>query len=361
MPEIKIRAEKSDDYDAILKLTYDAFLTLDYSDRQRIDEHFLIKLLRGSKSVIQDLCFVAEVDGEIAGHILYTKSKIIHDDNTETETITFGPLSVAQKYQRQGVGSALVFHSIEAAKELGFGAVLIVGVPDYYPKLGFKRAAKFGLTLEDETAPDAFMAYEILPGYLNKSGKLKFLATEFELCEEVGEEYTQFHEQFMKKYFPNQLKLRPFWGCDIALMERWLYTPHIAKWYEHPEDWLNELKNRNGEFSFISHFIAEFEGKPIGFGQYYDCFLARQYEAWSEEQKVGEKQGDIFSIDYLIGEVEYLQKGFGKEIVRFLTERVEKLGAGRIIVQPDEENEASQRTLTANGYRHSDGCFVKEF
>ena len=39
----------------------------------------------------------------------------------------------------------------------------------------------------------------------------------------------------------SKLTLRPFSDSDIPLMERWLYAPHIAPWYEHPEDWLYEI------------------------------------------------------------------------------------------------------------------------
>ena len=58
MTQITIRRERPDDYNAILLLTYEAFLTLDYPGRSRMDEHFLISLLRGSDSVISELSFV---------------------------------------------------------------------------------------------------------------------------------------------------------------------------------------------------------------------------------------------------------------------------------------------------------------
>lgn len=165
-----IREEHPEDYNSILRLTHEVFLTLDYPGRQRMDEHFLVSLLRGSKFLIPELCFVMERGGEIAGHILYTKSEILKADGTKTQTITFGPLSVLPKYHRQGIGSALVRHSLEKARELGYGAVLITGVPNYYPKLGFKRAQEYRLTLSDGTSPDAFMAYELRPGYLSGGG-----------------------------------------------------------------------------------------------------------------------------------------------------------------------------------------------
>ena len=360
MNNISIRPAQAGDYDAILGLTYEAFLTLDYPGRRRMDEHFLIHLLQGSAFVIAELCFVAELYGEVVGHILYTRSKILRADGTETETITFGPLSVLPKFHRQGIGAALVAHSMRAAKALGFGAVLIVGVPAYYPKLGFRRARECGVTLEDGSSPDELMVYELSPEYLSGGGQVVFLPPEFARAETDDAGYAAFHVQFMKERFEGQLVLRPFWEADIALMERWLFVPHVAKWYLHPADWLHELKNRHGEFGFCKHFIVELAGMPIGFCQYYDCFAAQPYEVWNEAWRVDERQGAVFSIDYLIGEPACLRKGYGKEIVRQLVERIRALGARRIIVQPDGENVASKGALEANGFRYVGEDFVKE-
>ena len=373
--DIEIRSERPEDFEAILKLTYESFLTLDYDGRKRIDEHYLVQLFKGSSSVINDLSFVAVVDGEIVGHILYIESKVVqgiaigdekknqdvHDiSSADIKTITFGPLTVHPKYHRQGIGSALVFHSIEVAKDLGYGAVIIVGVSDYYPKLGFKRSWELGLKLEDGTSPDVLMAIEITEGYLNGGGEVHFLAPEYEKCEAEDEDFEDFYKQFMKKYYPNQITLRPFWDNDISLMEIWLYLPHVAEWYEHPEHWLSEVKKRKEEFSFLTHFIVEFEGKPIGFAQYYDCYFAKEHEIWHDEWNVNEKQGIDYSIDYLIGDTEYLHKGYGKEIVRQLVERIKALGAKRIIAEPEEENSNSNGVLISNGFIAFAEGYVKE-
>jgi predicted GNAT family acetyltransferase len=120
------------------------------------------------------------------------------------DTITFGPLSVLPKYHKQGIGTALVRHSLEKAREMGFGAVLITGIPDYYPKLGFKRARAYELTLEDGTAADSFMAFELVPGYLSGGGVLHFLPPEFEQAENDDEGYEAFHAQFLAGYDPGQ-------------------------------------------------------------------------------------------------------------------------------------------------------------
>lgn len=145
---INIRNEQPGDYEAILLLTYEAFQTLDYPGRKRMDEHYLIYLLKNAPSVIRELCFVAELNGKIIGHILYTKSAVTRPDGSKTDTITFGPLSVLPEYHRMGIGKSLVMHSFEKAREMGFGAVLITGVPEYYLNLVLNGRANIKFTLK---------------------------------------------------------------------------------------------------------------------------------------------------------------------------------------------------------------------
>jgi RimJ/RimL family protein N-acetyltransferase len=152
--------------------------------------------------------------------------------------------------------------------------------------------------------------------------------------------------------------LRPFEDTDVALLENWLSAPHVAKWFEHPDHWLNEIHGRQGEFSFITHFIAVADDTPIGFCQYYDAYFAREHEIWNNEPHISQTKGEIYSIDYLIGEPAFLRKGYGKEIVRLLCEKVRKVGAGRIIVDPEDDNLASNKTLEANGFMHTGDHYV---
>lgn len=142
-----------------------------------------------------------------------------------------------------------------------------------------------------------------------------------------------------------QLLLRQFRNEDIALFEKWLYTPHVSKWYHDPLDWIDEIKKRNDEFSFLYHFIVELEGRPIGFCQYYEYCHSK--EEWHGNTEIN----GTYSIDYLIGETEYLKKGYGSAIIKALIEKI-KLhnNAKRIIVQPEQENKASCNTLLSCGF-----------
>ncbi len=141
------------------------------------------------------------------------------------------------------------------------------------------------------------------------------------------------------------LKIKAFEDDDMLLMKTWLNKEHVIRWYEDPDDWFTEICGRFDEFGFINHFIALYDEKPIGFCQYYTC--ADADEDW---------YGDIppagsYSIDYLIGEENYLGKGLGKAIIALLVKEVFSLKeAQRIIVSPETENIASCIALTANGF-----------
>ncbi len=157
-----IRTEKQTDFEAVERLTYEAFSCIQLEGRAQTDEHLLIHKMRSVSAFIPQLSLVCEIDGCIVGHIAYTKSKVVTVDGQEHEVITFGPLSVLPRFQNQGIGAKLVCHSLEEAKRLGYKAVLITGHPKYYPKFGFVNAEKYGITLADGSNMDAFMALELV-------------------------------------------------------------------------------------------------------------------------------------------------------------------------------------------------------
>ena len=145
----------------------------------------------------------------------------------------------------------------------------------------------------------------------------------------------------------NKIILREVNNADIDLITTWLNKDYILKWYHDPDDWLHEINERNNSFAWIHHFIV-MDGKiPVGFCQYYDCYDANDMEDWYSVTQ----RNDTFSIDYLIGNEAYLGKGYGKAIVKLLTDTIKQIElAKQIILQPDKENHSSNHVLLANGY-----------
>ena len=146
------------------------------------------------------------------------------------------------------------------------------------------------------------------------------------------------------------ISLKPVEENDVELLSQWLHKDYILKWYKDADAWLDEINNRDGEFEFVHHFIAVYDGRPIGFCQFYDCFDAK--EDWYEVTESGE----VYSIDYLIGEEEHIGRGMAKEIIKTLEEEIfSKTAAKRIIVQPEKENIPSNRLLLSCGYELDEG------
>jgi predicted N-acetyltransferase YhbS len=167
MHKISLRLEQPSDYHTVEKITCQAFSTAPSASK---DEALLAHKLRNIPVFVPELDYVAEIDGKVVGNIMYTRSKVVSDHTdqpAEWETLTFGPVSVLPEVQRRGVGSALIRHTLNAARGMGFRAVLIFGHPAYYPRFGFVNAEKYGITTEDGQNFDAFMALPLYDGALD--------------------------------------------------------------------------------------------------------------------------------------------------------------------------------------------------
>ena len=167
-----IRLETPADYDEVNRLVYAAFKDLVLPGRERCDEHFLVHTLRSHEIFIPKLSFVAEAQepqdkGQIIGQIVYAKATVLDETGGEHEVISFGPLSVLPQHQGQGIGAALVRHSLAQATRLGYKGVLIFGHEKYYPRFGFQNAKAFGITTREGQNFDAFMALPLAPGALD--------------------------------------------------------------------------------------------------------------------------------------------------------------------------------------------------
>lgn len=166
-----IRTETKKDNKEVEKLTFAAFETMELPGREFTSEHFFVHLLRNDKTFIPELDFVIEVNGEIVGNIMYNRSSIITSDSVKDKVLALAVLSVKPELQKQGIGSGLIKHSMEIAKELGYKAIVILGGhPEYYSRFGFAPASTFGLKWIDGSELDAFLALELEEGYLGTEG-----------------------------------------------------------------------------------------------------------------------------------------------------------------------------------------------
>lgn len=163
---LTIRREIPDDFHAVEELTRDAFWgCMGYETTD--GEHLLVHKLRNLPCFVPELDLVAETDGELAAHVMYSRAKVVTLRDQSIEVLTFGPLSVAPVYKGKAVGARLMRHSIKEAARLGYRAIVFFGHPDYYPRLGFRRASDFHITAPGSASFDALMAMPLYDGALD--------------------------------------------------------------------------------------------------------------------------------------------------------------------------------------------------
>lgn len=160
---ITLRREEPSDHRVVAELTREAFWG---TEGPGCNEHLLVHRLRESASFVPELDWVAELDGVVVGHVVYSRAQVVGPDRA-WDVLTFGPLSVLPDHQTSGVGSALMRHTLAEAARLGHRAVVVYGHPDYYPRFGFRRGADVGITAPGGATFDALMALELVPGGLD--------------------------------------------------------------------------------------------------------------------------------------------------------------------------------------------------
>ena len=155
---INIRLEKPEDVQQVRSIHERAFrqpTEADAVDRLRL-------------TCPEALSVVAEDDGRIVGHILFTPV-IIDSPKRKVEGMGLAPMAVLPKCQRQGIGSKLVEHCLKILRERGCPFVIVLGHPEYYPRFGFVPASTYKIISQWENVPDeSFMIIvfdeEILQG-----------------------------------------------------------------------------------------------------------------------------------------------------------------------------------------------------
>jgi putative acetyltransferase len=157
MSDVAIRPERSGDEGAIYEVNRLAF-----NDEA---EPKLVDLIRATDDFIPGLSLVAEQDGRIVGHVLFSRAEIRTEDGA-VPVLVLGPIAVLPELQNQGIGSKLIEVGTERARELGETIVVLVGHPWYYPRFGFRPAQPLGIAYPTPIREEVFMVLELTPGAL---------------------------------------------------------------------------------------------------------------------------------------------------------------------------------------------------
>lgn len=202
---ITIRPETESDDRAVENLTREAFWNV---YRPGCMEHYVLHCFRTDPAFVPELDLVMELDGTLIGHIMYARSEIACSDGRALPIMTFGPISIAPEYKRQGYGKCLLDYSMEKAKEMGAGALAITGNILFYGKSGFVPAKSKSIRYADDPDASYLLIKELTPGFLSGiSGTYKDPEGYF-VCERDPDGFAQFEATFpekKKQKLPGQL------------------------------------------------------------------------------------------------------------------------------------------------------------
>jgi putative acetyltransferase len=141
-----LRAELPHDRDAIRRVHTEAF-----GDGGVVAA--LVDALRAAPAPLPPLSFVAVVGGEagvggagdglVAGHVMLTFSRLDALPRL-VDVYVLSPLGVLPRFQRRGIGSALIRVALRAAQERRVPLVFLEGDPAFYGRRGFEQADALG-------------------------------------------------------------------------------------------------------------------------------------------------------------------------------------------------------------------------
>ena len=110
-------------------------------------EHYIVHNLRDDESFLENLTYVMESNDGIIGYIGYSEGFIDYGDE-RIGAVVLGPLAIHEDFQNQGLGSKLIGHTLNLAKDEDIPFVFVVGDEDYYRRFGFISASEYDLYLE---------------------------------------------------------------------------------------------------------------------------------------------------------------------------------------------------------------------
>ena len=141
------------------------------------------------------------------------------------------------------------------------------------------------------------------------------------------------------------ISFRQVLDMDYNNIHKWCSEKFVYEWFEQRilsyeeivHKYKNKILNSNQEVRII-----EYKNKPIGLIQYYPY-----------DKKI-EGLNKVMEYDLYIGEEEYLSKGLGSSIIKFMNDLLIADGCDGIILQPFKRNVRACHCYENNGFKKID-------
>ena len=139
---------------------------------------------------------------------------------------------------------------------------------------------------------------------------------------------------------------RPVTPDDLEMIAGWLAEPHVAEWWDDPDEEIASIREHIDSIS-VEPLIIELDGRPIGYLQSYDPHLEDDHPY--QDQPFG-----TLGIDLSMGVPDLVGIGHGSAIIRQFVEELFAEGTPRVIIDPDPANLRAIRAYEKAGFKAFD-------
>jgi len=135
---------------------------------------------------------------------------------------------------------------------------------------------------------------------------------------------------------------RPMSAGDLALVQRWLETPEVVRWWGQPDEQY-ALVSGDLDHPDMDQFIVAVDARPFGYIQCYPL------STWN--QSFGPQPSATRGIDQFIGISDMIGRGHGSGFIRQFVDGLLGQGIPRVVTDPDPNNVRAVRAYAKAGFR----------
>jgi aminoglycoside 6'-N-acetyltransferase len=135
---------------------------------------------------------------------------------------------------------------------------------------------------------------------------------------------------------------RPLAAGDLAMIQRWLETPEVVRWWGDPDEQY-ALVSDDLDHPDMDQFIVALDERPFGYIQCYPL------STWN--QSFGIQPAATRGIDQFIGEPDMIGRGHGSSFIRQFVDELLASGVPRVVTDPDPGNGRAVRAYAKAGFQ----------
>jgi aminoglycoside 6'-N-acetyltransferase len=134
----------------------------------------------------------------------------------------------------------------------------------------------------------------------------------------------------------------PMAADDLAMIQRWLETSEVARWWGHPDEQY-ALVSGDLDHPDMDQFIVALDEHPFGYIQCYPL------NTWN--LSFGVQPPATRGIDQFIGEPDMIGRGHGSRFIRQFVDGLLAAGIPRVVTDPDPGNGRAVRAYAKAGFQ----------